>query len=78
MAFICDKFKNYLFGNTFRVLTDNNPLTYVLTTANLDATGHRWLAAVGAFNDIGRVRLLDLFHLHLYIVQMVIYNLGIL
>ena len=47
---ICDKFKSYLFGNTFRVLTDNNPLTYVLTTANLDAKGHRCLAAVGAFN----------------------------
>ena len=47
---ICDKFKDYLFGNTFRVLTENNPLTYVLTTANLDATGHRWLAAVGAFD----------------------------
>jgi hypothetical protein len=35
---ICDKFKDYLFGNSCRVLTDNNSLTYVLTTANLDAT----------------------------------------
>ena len=26
--------------------TDNNPLTYVLTTAKLDATGHRWVAAL--------------------------------
>jgi hypothetical protein len=26
---ICDKFKNYLFGNTFRVLTDNNPQNVV-------------------------------------------------
>ena len=34
----------------FRVLTDNNPLTYALTTANLDATGHRWLAALGTFD----------------------------
>ena len=24
--------------------TDSNPLTYVLTTAKLDATGHRWLS----------------------------------
>jgi hypothetical protein len=31
-------------------MSDNNPLTYVLTTANLDATGHRWLAALGAFD----------------------------
>jgi hypothetical protein len=47
---ICDKFKDYIFGNTFRVLTDNNPLTYVLPTASLDTTGHRWLAALGAFD----------------------------
>ena len=26
--------------------TDNNPLTYVLTMAKLDATGHRWVAAL--------------------------------
>ena len=25
------------------VYTDNNPLTYVLTTAKLDAMGHRWI-----------------------------------
>ena len=30
--------------------TDNNPLTYVLTTANVDATGHRWLAALTSYN----------------------------
>ena len=30
--------------------TDNNPLTYVLTTAKLDATGHRWLAALAAYD----------------------------
>jgi hypothetical protein len=47
---ICDKFKDYIFGNTFRVLTDNNPLTYVLPTASLDTTGHRWLTALGAFD----------------------------
>ena len=47
---ICDKFKDYLYGQRFTVLTDNNPVTYVLTTAKLDATGHRWLAALAAFN----------------------------
>lgn len=35
---------------SFTVYTDNNPLTYVLTTAQLDATGHRWLAALSAYN----------------------------
>ena len=36
---ICEKFRDYLYGSKFEVLTDNNPLTYVLTTAKLDATG---------------------------------------
>ena len=47
---ICDKFKDYLYGQRFTVLTDNNPVTYVLTTAKIDATGHRWLAALSFFN----------------------------
>lgn len=47
---ITEKFKDYLYGHKFSVLTDNNPLTYVLTTAQLDATGHRWVAALAAFN----------------------------
>ena len=32
------------------MVTDNNPLTYVLTTAKLDATGHRWVAALSNYN----------------------------
>jgi len=47
---ITEKFHDYLYGHEFSVLTDNNPLTYVLTTAKLDATGHRWLAALSAYN----------------------------
>ena len=31
-------------------LTDNNPLTYILTTPNLDALGHRWVAALAGYN----------------------------
>ena len=30
--------------------TDNNPLTYVLTTAKLDATGQRWIANLTNYN----------------------------
>ena len=37
-------------SNVCTVYTDNNPLTYVLTAAKLDATGHRWLAALAAYN----------------------------
>ena len=33
-------------GNSFDVYTDNNPLTYVLTTAKLDACGQRWMSAI--------------------------------
>lgn len=46
---ICEKFNDYLYGTDFTVLTDNNPLTYVLTSAKLDAAGHRWLAALSTF-----------------------------
>ena len=47
---ITDEFHDYLYGNTFDVYTDNNPLTYVLSKAKLDATGHRWLAALSTYN----------------------------
>lgn len=47
---IGDKFMDYLDGQQFTVLTDNNPVTYVLTTAKLDATGHRWLASLASFH----------------------------
>ena len=43
---ITDKFHEYLYGAEFQVYTDNNPLTYVLTPTKLDATGHRWVAAL--------------------------------
>ena len=47
---ITEKFHEYLYGNTFTVRTDNNPLTYVTSSAKLDATGHRWMAALSAYN----------------------------
>ncbi|KAM9316899.1 solute carrier family 22 member 7 [Gastrophryne carolinensis] len=46
---VVDKLHDYLYGVPFEVRTDNNPLTYVLTTAKLDATGHRWLAALSNY-----------------------------
>ena len=32
---VTEKFKDYLYSNQFDVCTDNNPLTYVLTSANI-------------------------------------------
>ena len=47
---ITEHFKEYLLYQPFPVKTENNPLTYVMTTPNLDATGHRWVAALVKFN----------------------------
>ena len=47
---VTDRFHEYLYGGTFDVFTDNNPLTYILTTAKLDAMGHRWVASLGPYN----------------------------
>ncbi|KAL1273136.1 hypothetical protein QQF64_028998 [Cirrhinus molitorella] len=46
---IVEKFHDYLYGSQFTVITDNNPLTYLLTTAKLDAASYRWLAALSTF-----------------------------
>ena len=37
---VMEHFKEYLPYQPFLVKTDNNPLTYIMTTPNLDATGH--------------------------------------
>ena len=47
---VTKRFHEYLYGNEFTVYMDNNPLTYILMTAKLDATGHRWVAALAAYN----------------------------
>ena len=36
--------------NEFMVHTDNNPLTYIFSTANLDAAGQRWVAHLASYN----------------------------
>ena len=47
---ITDRFHEYLYGGQFDVYTDNNPLTYILTSAKLDATGQRWVASLANYN----------------------------
>ena len=45
-----DQFREYLQYQPFHLKTDNNPLTYVMLSPNLDATGHRWVATLANFN----------------------------
>ena len=47
---VTERFHEYLYGGNFEVFTDNNTLTYVLTTAKLDATGQRWIANLANYN----------------------------
>ena len=47
---VVKKFHEYLYGSTFNVYTDNNPLTYVLTTAKLDAASHCWVTSLANYN----------------------------
>ena len=52
-----EEFHEYLHGaKTFDTYTDNNPLTYVLTSAKLDACGQRWIAKLANYNFTIRYR----------------------
>ena len=39
-----------MYAGHFEVYMENNPLTYILTTAKLDATGQRWVASLPHYN----------------------------
>ena len=47
---VTEYFKEYLLYQPFLVKTDSNPLTYIMTTPNLDATGHQWVSALAKYN----------------------------
>ena len=48
---VTERFTDYLkYGEPFDIYTDNNPLTYILTTAKLNATGMRWVAELSDYN----------------------------
>ena len=49
---ITDRFHEYLYGTgePFHVFTDNNPLTYILTSAKLCAMTHRWVCTLAPYN----------------------------
>ena len=45
-----EQFHNYLTGNNLVIYADNNPLTYILTGAELDAIGQCWVASLANYN----------------------------
>ena len=47
---VIKKFQKYLYGLAFNVHTGNNPMTYVLMTAKLDAASHCWVASLAIYN----------------------------
>ena len=52
---VTEQFHEYLspYGknrNEFVVHTDDNPLTYIFSSANLDAAGQRWVARLASYN----------------------------
>ena len=47
---ITKQFREYLQYQPFTVHTENNPLTYILMTPNLDMLGHRWVVALAGYN----------------------------
>ena len=47
---IMEHFREYLLYQPFVVKTDNNPLTYIMSTPNLDATGHCWVNALAKYD----------------------------
>ena len=48
---MCNQFRDYLYyAPSFKVYTDNNPFTYVLSSAKLNATGLRWIGDLADFN----------------------------
>ena len=46
---IVEQFQEYLLWKQFVVKTNNNLLTYIMTTPNLDATRHHWVESLIGF-----------------------------
>ena len=47
---VTEQFREYLQYQPFTVRMDNNPLTYILMTPNLDGLGHHWVAVLAGYN----------------------------
>ena len=57
---VTEQFREYLQYQPFLVRTDNNLLTYIMTTPNLDTVRHRWVVAMARYNfEIEYIRRMD-------------------
>ena len=54
---VTQRFKDYLFyASSFTVISDYNPLQYVMTTAKLNSTGFRWMSELSNYNFVVKYR----------------------
>ena len=47
---VTEKFRDYLLPSSFVVLTDNNPLTYLMSKSKLSAIDQRWASALASYD----------------------------
>ena len=50
MKWSIEHFQTYLLGYCFKAHTDNNPLTYFLTSPNMDAMKQRWINELAKYD----------------------------
>ena len=54
---VTQRFNDYLFyAPSFTVISDYNPLQYVMTTARLNSTGFRWMSELSNYNFVVKYR----------------------
>jgi len=46
---VTEKFKDYLLGSKFQIITDNNPLSHKQSSGKLGAVEQRWAAQLAQF-----------------------------
>lgn len=47
---VIEKFYEYLYGNLFEVVIDNNSFIYVFILVKFDVIGYRWLVLLSNYN----------------------------
>jgi transposase InsO family protein len=53
---VVDKFRGYLQGAFFTIVTDNNPMTYLMSKSKITAVEQRWASALAGFNFVFKYR----------------------